>query len=69
MVKADTCNYNGRKISVKEALTIKQQDNTAVFTCIKCGKRVKPHRAGSNCAAHFEHYKRNENCPWSHHLR
>jgi competence CoiA-like predicted nuclease len=37
--------------------------------CPKCGKPVRPHKAGRKQAAHFEHVKQNRDCSLSHRRR
>ena len=56
-----------RTVSVDDA--IEMRDNAKKrkldypdFQCPECGKSVRPHCAGGNACAHFEHLSRNPNC-------
>jgi 5-methylcytosine-specific restriction protein A len=66
MATAVKCKYQGKAISVSEALRIKQQSPSEVFACVECGQLVRPHRSGGNTKAHFEHLDRNPSCTLSH---
>lgn len=71
MVAATRCNFGSREISVEEAIKLHHQDRAnnhkaPAFRCIECGRQVRPHQSGGHTSAHFEHLKRNKNCPLSH---
>lgn len=60
------CRLNGRVIGIDDALAIRKRKGDVVFSCVKCGERVRAHSRGSTTqAAHFEHFAANPNCPWS----
>lgn len=63
------CVYKRRKISVEEALRIKElsggDSSSELFTCPECANPVKPHQAGGRGAAHFEHFERISTCSLS----
>ena len=70
MARSTSCLFEGKEINVKHAIDIR--DNTPVrkrktldFKCIECGQNVRPHRAGGNSTAHFEHLERNSKCKLS----
>jgi hypothetical protein len=70
MPRAAECNFEGKEILVEKALEIR--DATPVgkrkslsFKCLECGEAVRPHKAGSSGAAHFEHLSRNPHCQLS----
>lgn len=72
--RATTCSLGEREVGIEEALQLRdqaQEDGTLPldFRCRECGKRVRPHRAGSGSSAHFEHYRRNPQCTLSDPLR
>jgi hypothetical protein len=70
MPKAITCVLNKKVIGVDEALNLRDTANRKPdFRCVDCGKAVRPHRAGGDGAAHFEHLERNPACPLSHRMR
>lgn len=72
MPRSATCNYNGKTITVDEALDLKGSGVDG-FYCLSCGQPVNPHSASSPgkrpMAAHFEHPASgggwNEACPFS----
>ena len=69
MATAVNCNYNGKLITVDEAMHIKSsnEDTQALsFKCTECDKPVRHHRSGGKVSAHFEHLKRNPECSLSH---
>ena len=71
MALSISCKYNGRELSVEDAITlndgvIRSARKKLVFICVSCGERVKPHRSGKKMAAHFEHFIRNPECELSH---
>ncbi|PMH03391.1 hypothetical protein BCU75_23680 [Vibrio splendidus] len=56
----------GQSLSVEDAISMKELDKGALFTCIGCGQPIRPHKA-SRCGrqpAHFEHYKGAEPCSY-----
>lgn len=67
------CIYNGQTISIDEALRIKQtpahQVGSMAFICPECGSPVRPHQAGGDTTAHFEHIARAPSCSLSHKAR
>jgi predicted HNH restriction endonuclease len=67
MKAATTCIFNGEKLSIEDALELRDRSNEPLyFTCISCEEPVKPHKAGEeHTSAHFEHYERNNSCPHS----
>lgn len=70
MPKATACVLNKKIIGVDEALELRDAaKRKSDFKCVDCGKAVRPHRAGGNGAAHFEHLERNPVCPLSHRIR
>ena len=74
MARANECNMEGEVITVENALTIRDATPSARrkslgFECIECGKAVRPHKAGGNGAAHFEHLERNPQCQLSDPIR
>lgn len=70
MPRAVTCMLVNNEISVEQALSLRddpKRKRSALlnFRCIDCGEQVKPHKEGKASGAHFEHKKRNPNCPLS----
>lgn len=66
MKAAVTCIFEGEKLSISDALEVRDSSKFSLYlTCISCGKPVRAHKAGKNCAAHFEHHERNYSCPYS----
>jgi 5-methylcytosine-specific restriction protein A len=69
MATAVNCNYNGKLITVNEAMNIKSSNEgmrALAFKCTECDNPVRPHRSGGKVSAHFEHLKRNPECSLSH---
>lgn len=67
MATMTSCILNGKKISVDEAIIMRDAHRTSPeFVCNECGKRVRPHRQGGHAPAHFEHLRRNSDCSQSH---
>jgi len=71
MARATTCIYEGEQISIDDAIEIravtpKSSKILLSFRCTECGERVRPHKAGGNASAHFEHFERNPSCSLSH---
>ena len=65
MARATTCMYESKEISIEEALEFRNQTKERKklqFSCVECGHRVRPHKAGGNASAHFEHLIRNPKC-------
>jgi hypothetical protein len=56
-------------ITVKNALQLKEllKENSIpkLFICKGCKQPVRPHAEGDANSAHFEHLKRNLECPYS----
>jgi hypothetical protein len=74
MARASECMMDGEVISVEKALTIRDATPSARrkslgFECMECGKPIRPHKAGGNGAAHFEHLERNPQCQLSDPIR
>ena len=70
MARAMTCIYNGKEVSIDEAIEIRENSgnknsNSLNFKCKECGEQVRPHKAGGNSSAHFEHLMRNARCQLS----
>ena len=70
MARANECNFNGKVISVENALEIRDATTAGKrkflgFECLECGQAVRPHKSGGNGAAHFEHLIRNPQCALS----
>ena len=70
IARAEKCIMEGKEITVEKALTIRDASPSGGrkalgFICIECGKAVRPHKAGGNGAAHFEHLERNPQCQLS----
>jgi hypothetical protein len=71
MPKATTCIFGENRISVAEALRLRDEaDRTGVdrplFRCVECGNVVRPHKGGANGQqAHIEHWERNADCSLS----
>ena len=64
----------GKKVDIETALKLREQakKNKSLmpkYSCIECGQPVRPHQAGNNNPAHFEHLKRNKRCSMSHRLK
>lgn len=66
MATSTKCLYKGEVITIEFAIITKKTNKSAVFTCVQCEQSVRPHLGGGHTNAHFEHLKRNENCPLSH---
>jgi hypothetical protein len=63
VARAVTCNFEGREISVENAIALRSGDRKNIdFRCIECGKPVRPHKGSPYGAAHFEHLRRNSKC-------
>lgn len=60
LIGVDLANALGR---VMNQLRLKK--GTVKFLCPDCRKSVKPHEASEGQAAHFEHLRRNPDCPRS----
>ncbi len=63
------CKINDEETDIKEALKLRNEaDDKKVdkpnYLCIKCNQPVRPHKAGGNTKAHFEHKNRNPECPF-----
>ena len=63
--------HEDKIVTITDALkmkinAIKSHSIMPKFYCTECGLRVRPHKAGKNNGAHFEHLKRNKNCLMSH---
>ena len=70
MARAEQCIIEGKEITVEKALIIRDASPSGKrkslgFSCIECGKEVRPHKAGGNGTAHFEHLERNPQCQLS----
>lgn len=73
MPLATTClTMKGEEITVAEALELREADSPLYhvgFRCTECNEFVKPHKAGGDAAAHFEHFENNPECSLSHKAR
>lgn len=70
MPAATTCLTDaGELISIDEALELRSTKSRINFRCTECSQPVRPHKAGGDTAAHFEHRSRNPGCTLSHKLR
>ena len=61
----------GRRITIDEALTLRGQEGTGVFTCPACSLPVDAHAGGSDGVDHFEHSRGmnpNSRCKGAPHL-
>jgi len=70
MARAEKSIMEEKEITVEKALIISdawpsRRRKSLGFRCIECGKAVRPHKAGGNGAAHFEHMERNPQCQLS----
>ncbi len=70
MPRATSCNHNGRRIGVDEALRWRDQARTERgpdpdFRCVERNQPVRAHAAGGDNPAHIEHHERNEDCTLS----
>ncbi|RVT46821.1 HNH endonuclease [Rubrivivax albus] len=67
------CSYQGRTISLEEALRLKaawhRGQPKPAFTCVECGQPVTPHQSRNGHTPHIEHRKRNPSCSLSHRSR
>lgn len=67
MPTAKTCIWDGKEITTARALIIRGNRKLwASFFCIHCGEQVRVHAGGGHTEAHFEHFRRNSACPYSH---
>lgn len=67
MPRATDCKHAGKIITVDDAIKRRDDANrdgrvAPQFSCRVCGKAVRPFRAGTQGAAHFEHHQRNPGC-------
>ncbi len=67
MARSTICTFGNCEISVSDAIEMRDSAknrgiNTPDFRCTECGNSVRPHSAGGNACAHFEHLSRNPNC-------
>ena len=70
MRAAIECHHEGRTVGINEALDIRNEARPTdrkmlEFVCLECEEALRPHRASSNSAAHFEHLHSNESCSFS----
>lgn len=65
MATSIKCKLDEKIIDIDFAIEIKKKDPSAIFTCMECGHKVRPHLGGGHTSSHFEHYQRNENCSLS----
>ncbi len=73
MPKMITANSEGKNVDIETALIRREQAKKnkilmPKYSCIECGKPVRPHKAGPNNQAHFEHLERNKRCSKSHNV-
>ena len=69
MARMTSCMLTNSIISIDRAIDLKDAGQAPDFRCIECIEPVRPHRAGGNAAAHFEHLDRNAACSLSHRAR
>lgn len=71
MAKMTTCILNNQPLDIDQAIDIKDSGRipSPNFRCTECGQSVRPHKAGGNASAHFEHIERNPDCSLSHRIR
>jgi len=74
MPRMTKCILDGKEIGVDEALRLRDESRRGKrlvphFVCDKCGRPVRPHKAGGYAEAHFEHLERNSGCPQSDPMR
>jgi len=67
---SESCMYEGNKITVQEALELREKyklSSRDSFKCIECSESVRPHEKSKSTShpAHFEHFFRNPNCSFS----
>ena len=70
MPKMITANSDSKTVPIETALQRRDaaKKNRTIppkYSCVECSKPVRPHKAGPNNQAHFEHLKRNKNCSMS----
>ena len=70
MPKATTCKLENAEISIEAALRLRDQakhkcEPRPDFKCIDCNNDVNPFRESRYGSAHFEHLRRNADCPLS----
>jgi hypothetical protein len=70
MARATECNLGGRNVSAMDAVSLRDaakrnHDEALLFTCVECGRTVRPHKAGTYGVAHFEQHTRNPQCSLS----
>lgn len=66
------CLLDGEVITIETALDLRNRAGGSAaldLTCIECGQPVRPHAAGGEMSAHFEHLSRNPACSRSHRLK
>ena len=67
MARSTICTLDDREISIDEAIEMRDSArsrgiNRPDFRCTECDNFVRPHNAGGNACAHFEHLVRKPNC-------
>jgi hypothetical protein len=70
MPRATECTLDKKIVSINEAIRVRDVKRAShqtypAWRCTECKKPVRPHAAGSQGAAHFEHLKRNSKCSLS----
>lgn len=65
MATSTKCKHEEKIIDIDLAIEIKKKSPSAIFICIECGHKVRPHLGGGHTNSHFEHYQRNDNCSLS----
>ncbi len=66
MALSTTCSLDGKTISINDALALRTTGKSRHFKCVECNEPVRAHKAGGDAKAHFEHFKLNLSCPYSH---
>ncbi|MFQ3246610.1 MAG: hypothetical protein ACI9SP_003263 [Arenicella sp.] len=70
MNSSEFCMYEGKMITVHEALELRKMHKLSsrdCFQCVECSEPVRAHKASKTTShpAHFEHFKRNPECSYS----
>ena len=70
MAKSTQARFGSDIVGIARALEMrggtKNSPSSLKFTCLECGRPVRPHKEGGGAAAHFEHLARNPQCGLSH---
>ena len=71
MPKMTYARSSGKRVSIEAALEqreLAKKSKTLMpkYLCLECGNLVRPHKAGPNNPAYYEHLNRNKECSLSH---